>query len=173
MFDLHKLGWQRFQQLCLTVCREILGQTVQSFLDSNDGGRDGAFSGIWKRKTGEILSGEFVIQCKFTATANRHLRVSDVAEEIEKAKRLVQAGRCDTYLLMTNAGVSGPTAERIEKAFRQVGVKHMDAIDGWKALVLKLDDPQTVVDHWNPEEKSQFFWIDDAFGATQYDSTLA
>jgi energy-coupling factor transporter ATP-binding protein EcfA2 len=268
MFELHKLGWQRFQQLSVTVCREVLGQTVQSFLDSNDGGRDGAFSGTWNRKKGETLSGEFVIQCKFTAKANRNLKLSDVSEEVEKAKRLVQEGRCDTYLLMTNAGVSGPTSERVEKVFRGVGVKHtlclggewicdqirdsqtlrmlvphvyglgdlsqildaraykqaqkllaslhddlskvvltkaydraaralnkhgfvlllgepasgkttiaamlaMAAIDGWKALVLKLDDPQTVIDHWNPDEKSQFFWIDDAFGATQYDSTLA
>src|ERR1039457_1715663 len=98
MFELHKLGWQRFQQLGVTVCREVLGQTVQSFLDSNDGGRDGAFSGTWNRKKGETLSGEFVIQCKFTAKANRNLKLSDVSEEVEKAKRLVQEGRCDTYL---------------------------------------------------------------------------
>jgi integrase len=41
MYELHRLGWNSFQQLCLTIAREILGQTVQSFLDSNDGGRDG------------------------------------------------------------------------------------------------------------------------------------
>jgi len=44
MYELHNLGWNSFQQLCLTVVREILGQTVESFLDSSDGGRDGAFT---------------------------------------------------------------------------------------------------------------------------------
>jgi hypothetical protein len=28
MYDLHILGWHSFQQLCLTITREILGQTV-------------------------------------------------------------------------------------------------------------------------------------------------
>ncbi len=40
-YDLHNLGWSSFQQLCLTIAREVLGQTVESFLDSGDGGRDG------------------------------------------------------------------------------------------------------------------------------------
>ena len=33
MYDLHILGWHSFQQLCLTITREIFGQTVESFLD--------------------------------------------------------------------------------------------------------------------------------------------
>ena len=40
-YDLHNLGWSSFQQLCLTIAREVLDQTVESFLDSGDGGRDG------------------------------------------------------------------------------------------------------------------------------------
>jgi hypothetical protein len=28
MYDLQSLGWHSFQQLCLTIAREILGQTV-------------------------------------------------------------------------------------------------------------------------------------------------
>jgi hypothetical protein len=30
-----------------------------------------------------------------------------------------------------------------------------------------------VEDRWNPEEPSQFFWVDDAFGIMQYESSLA
>jgi hypothetical protein len=45
MYDLHILGWHSFQQLCLTITREIFGQTVESFLDSSDAGKDGAFAG--------------------------------------------------------------------------------------------------------------------------------
>jgi hypothetical protein len=57
LYELHSLGWQSFQQLCLTVTREILGQTVESFLDSNDGGRDGAFAGVWALRKAETLRG--------------------------------------------------------------------------------------------------------------------
>jgi hypothetical protein len=67
MFALHSLGWNSFQHLCLTITREVLGQTVGSFLDSADGGRDGAFVGSWKPKGRAQLSGQFVVQCKFTA----------------------------------------------------------------------------------------------------------
>ena len=57
MYDLHKLGWKDFQKLCLTVMEVILGQTVESFLDSHDGGRDGAFTGKWTATGQEDLRG--------------------------------------------------------------------------------------------------------------------
>lgn len=125
MYDLHNLGWSSFQQLCLTVAREILGQTVESFLDSGDGGRDGAFTGKWKPKEGEDLSGAFVIQCKFTTKASYVLQISDLTDELEKAKRLVAAGLCETYVLMTSAGLTGTRAEEIKTLLLGVGVKHV------------------------------------------------
>jgi len=48
----------------------------------------------------------------------------------------------------------------------------MGALDQWGASTLKLDDAEKVVERWNPDEPSQFFWIDDAFGVTQYESFL-
>ncbi len=48
----------------------------------------------------------------------------------------------------------------------------MAAADKWKSSVLKIDDPAKAIAHWNVEEASQFFWIDDAFGVTQYESPL-
>jgi hypothetical protein len=47
MYDLYNLSWHSFQELCLTITREIFGQTVESFLDSSDTGKDGAFAGTW------------------------------------------------------------------------------------------------------------------------------
>jgi hypothetical protein len=123
MFNLHTLGWHSFQQLCLSVSREVLGQTVQSFLDTNDGGRDGAFSGIWSQQDGESLSGRFVIQCKFTARAGYALTQSDLEEEFSKVRRLVSKSECDVYILMTNAGVSGETELKLKERFKEVGVK--------------------------------------------------
>lgn len=267
MYDLHNLGWHSFQQLCLTIAREILGQTVESFLDSTDGGRDGAFTGIWTRHAHESLSGRFVIQCKFTSNRDYNLRASHLSDEVTKAKRLVGEGYCDCYILLTNAGLSGKEAEKIEILYKRAGVKQvllygstwicqqiqenkrlrmlvpriyglgdlsqilderayaqarsllaslredlskvvvtgaykraaaaldkhgfvlligepaagkttiasllaMAALDQWNAYTLKLDDPGKVVEHWNPDEPSQFFWLDDAFGVTQYESDL-
>lgn len=267
MFALHNLGWNDFQRLCLTITREILGQTVESFLDSGDGGRDGAFTGTWSTKGWDTLSGTFVIQCKFTSRTNYVLKPSDLSDEVEKAKKLVVQGLCDSYVLMTNAGLSGIGAGKIKTLFMDAGVKHvamfgstwmnqqilenkrlrmlvprvyglgdlsqildgraylqartilesmredlakvvvtdayrkavdainehsfvlligepaagkttiasmlaMAALDQWKASTLKLDDPGKVTEHWNPDEPSQFFWLDDSFGVTQYEDFL-
>ena len=49
----------------------------------------------------------------------------------------------------------------------------MAAVDKWGSSILKLNDPAKVEERWNPEEPSQFFWIDDAFGIMQYESPLA
>lgn len=122
-YNLHSLGWHSFQQLCLAVSREILGQTVESFLDSKDGGRDGAFAGTWVVQKGESLKEKFVIQCKFTAKADKSLRLSDVADEVGKAKRLVKKKLCDSYVLLTNFGVSGVEHEKLNETFCAAGVK--------------------------------------------------
>jgi len=267
MYDLHRLGWNSFQQLCLTIAREVLGQTVQSFLDSNDAGRDGAFVGNWTPEPGQFLGGNFVIQCKFSSKAGYLLTKSDIADEIPKVRKLVADGLCDVYVLMTNAGVSGKQEAKIKSGLIEAGVKHvliygatwiedqikentrlrmlvprlyglgdlsqilderayaqaravleslredlakvvitdcyrkavnaldehgfvlligepaagkttiasmlaMAAADKWKSSVLKLADPGKVVERWNVGEPSQFFWIDDAFGVTQYESAL-
>lgn len=268
MYDLHVLGWQSFQQLCLTITREILGQTVESFLDSYDGGRDGAFTGTWKVDAQEDLRGPFVIQCKFTSKPGHVLNASALADEVEKAKKLISRGICESYILMTNAGVTGAGHADIVDLFRGAGAKHvkifgstwinsqiqerkqlrrlvprlyglgdlsqilderaydqaqaildsmgedlakvivtdaykraveaidkhsfvllvgepavgkttiasllaMAALDEWGASTLKISDPGKFQKHWNPHEPSQFFWLDDAFGVTQYEISLA
>jgi Restriction endonuclease len=267
MYDLNSLGWHDFQQLCLTICREVLGQTVEGYLDSSDAGMDGAFGGIWRRSKEEELRGRFVIQCKFTSQRDRKLRRSDLYDEVEKTKQLVENKRCDSYILMTNAGVSGQMKGPIEAMYLKAGVRHfalfgsswicqtirenkrlrmmvprvyglgdltqilderayeqarallatlredlskvvitaayrraaealdehgfvlligepaagkttiasmlaMAALDLWGSSVLKLDDAMQVAKRWNPDEPSQFFWVDDAFGVLQYESSL-
>jgi len=267
-YELHSLGWHGFQQLCLTILREILGQTVSAFLDVRDGGRDGGFRGKWKRQKHEDISGTFVAQCKFTNRSKHNLTLSDVSDELDKAARLVKERLCDNYFLLTNAGVSGLVEEELRSAFTSIGVKHfvvfgytwicdtirdnkrlrmlvprvyglgdlsqildersyaqarallrslqddlskvvltgtyyraakmlekygfvlligepaagkstiaatlaMAAIDQWGCSTLKIDEPAGVTQHWNPHEPSQFFWIDDAFGVTQYEFLLA
>lgn len=268
MFELQRMGWHGFQRLCITICREVLGQTVESFLDGNDAGMDGAFIGAWTPIVGQEFTGRFVIQCKFTARPQHSITLSELEAEIAKAGALVDLGLCDIYVLMTNAGMSGRTRAAFEKRLLGVGVKKtmvlqsgwieeqittrkrlrllvpqmyglgdltqilderaysqakavlesmrddlrkvvvtnsyhaaadaldkhrfvlligepasgkttiasmlaMASVDQWGASVVKLHDPTMIVDHWNPNEPSQFFWIDDAFGVTQYESELA
>ena len=122
-FDLHLLGWHDFQKLCHTVAREVLGQTVVGFVDTNDAGRDGAFFGSWTPCGQESYEGNFVIQAKHTSVPTTSLTLSLIADELDKVERLVAAGRCDVYVLMSNARLSGESETAIEKALASRGVK--------------------------------------------------
>lgn len=261
------MGWSAFQQLCHSILREVLGQTVQAFLDNNDAGRDGAFVGRWAAAGGVTYEGNFVLQCKHTSRGEHNLVLSDLSDELPKVEKLVREGRCDIYVLLTNAGVSGSAEESIGDALRAVGVKHslvlgrtwleqqisensrlrrlvpglyglgdltqildarayqqasavldamrtdlaklvltsayeaaatalarhgfvlllgapatgkttlaaqlaLGAVDDFDAAVVKLDTIAELKDRWNPNER-QLFWLDDAFGPTQFDRTLA
>src|SRR5579871_5180539 len=264
-YELHTLGWKSFQDLCSSITAEILGQTTQIFCDTNDGGRDGAFRGVWHPTVGETYRGTFTVQCKFTAKHRHILRINDLNDELEKARRLASKGLADNYILMTNACLTGNTNEKISTEFKRIpgitncivygsewisqkiqeskrlrtlvprvyGIGDLSQIlderayshareilssmgddlskfvitksfvDSHNALyrhgfVLLLGEPaagkstiaaalavgaidaggySTVkvrsaddfVAHYNPDEPKQFFWIDDAFGATQLD----
>ena len=123
-FEFHTLGWKSFQDLCAAVMRETLGQTFQTFAPGNDGGRDGAFRGVWQpHETAEALTGSFTAQCKHTSLAHSSLTLSDLAEELDKAETLAKQGLADNYLLLTNHSVKGSTEEGIRSAFISRGVK--------------------------------------------------
>lgn len=266
-FALHELGWHDFQQLCHTILRECLDQSVVSFLDNRDGGRDGAFSGTWSPTPSADLEGQFVIQCKHTSLAGTKISKSDLEDELEKVGRLVRAGRCDSYVLMTNAGLTGESEKAIAAALAEEGVRHsvilgstwlnrtivessrlrrlvprlyglgdltqilddrayrqakavldamrtdlaklvrtmtydraakaldesgfvlllgapatgkttiaaqlaLGAADDFDTEIVKLDSMEDLQHRWNPDER-QLFWLDDAFGATQIDRSLA
>ena len=267
-YFLHTLGWKAFQDLCATIASSVFGQTLQTFSDSRDGGRDGAFFGTWKPGANEALSGTFTMQCKFTAKANRSLKLNLLEDELVKAQRLAKNGLADNYILFTNFHLSGIKAEEIEEAFHQNGIKGrcllygherisstiresaelrmlvpriyglgdlsqimderaysqaqkilsalggdlskfvitkshtqsaraisehnfvlllgepasgkstiaaalaLGALDRWGYPPIKARNPEDFVKHWNADDPRQFFWIDDAFGATQLDYNL-
>jgi len=119
-YELHTLGWKAFQNLCSTIVSELWGQTVQIFFDSHDGGRDGAFQGVWKAGTGDIFEGNFTVQCKFTSKPYEHIKLSDLTDEIKKAKRLAAEGFSDNYFLFSNARLTGKNEEKIRQTFESI-----------------------------------------------------
>lgn len=264
-YELHTLGWKAFQNLCATITREIFGQTVQTFVDSRDGGRDGAFHGTWRHTESESITGSFTVQCKFTSKVDDTIRISDLSDEVKKATRLASRGLSDNYILITNAKLTGENEEKIRTAFASIPgvrtvltygrewlcqiiqetprlrmlvprlyglgdlgqilderayaqaqeilsalgddlakfvitdsyrrsanalVEHrfvlllgepasgkstiaaalsLGALDEWGCATVKVRDANDFVHHSNPQEPKQFFWVDDAFGATQLD----
>jgi hypothetical protein len=48
----------------------------------------------------------------------------------------------------------------------------MAAADLWGCLSVRADTAADVVAHWNPDEPSQLFWVDDAFGQLRHDASL-
>ena len=268
-YDLHSLGWSAFQQLCGTILREVWGQTFQTFGESNDAGRDGAFYGTWASRGKMTFSGSTTVQCKFSNRPEKSIAPHDLDEEFSKARRLAKSGFAKNYLLITNCKISGRMEAEIGKRFREVaGIQHfacyarewicsiisenkhlrmlvprlyglgdltqilderaysqakdilsslddelgkfvitkahrdsvealnnhrfvlllgepacgkstiasalaLGAADQWNSQLIKLESPEQFRDHWNPHEPRQFFWVDDAFGQTQYERPRA
>lgn len=268
-YELHTLGWKAFQDLCATILSNLMGQTLQTFADSNDCGRDGAFHGTWTESDSNDMTGSFTVQCKFTNAPNKNLTPSLISDELAKAKNLAKNGFADNYIIMTNMGVSGRTHTVLENAFKRVnGIKAfhifdygwinrtirenpklrmmvprvyglgdlsqilderaydqareilasiaddldkfvittsyiqsvqsinnhkfvillgqpgsgksiiasalaLAAIDKWNCPTMKIDSPEDFTKHWNPNAPNQFFWVDDVFGATQYQKSKA
>jgi hypothetical protein len=263
-FDLHKLGWKAFEDLVACIFRDTMGQTFQSFAEGTDGGRDGAFYGLWSPLAAENMSGSFTIQCKHTSKPGKSLSISVVNEEHSKVARLAAQGLADNYILVTNYTVSAKIAKKAEAAFIADGTRcakvygaewinmmiaerpnlrrlvprlyglgdltqiithqayrqarevldslapdlacfvpteayrkcahalkehgfvlllgapasgktmianlmALSAADEWNLQTLMLSGPQEFSQLWNPEDPGQFLWVDDAFGATQYD----
>jgi hypothetical protein len=119
-YDLHTLGWKAFQDLCIAVSEECLNRPVQTFLPSNDAGRDGAFIGRWNKIGPQ--QGASTIQCKFTSKPYKNLTLAILSDELKKASRLAKAGLATDYIVLTNYGVSAVTERRIAEAFEARGV---------------------------------------------------
>lgn len=47
------------------------------------------------------------------------------------------------------------------------------AVDLYGTRAIKLPSLKALANHWNPTGSAQLFWIDDAFGTTQYDHSAA
>lgn len=271
-FALHTMGWRAFQDLAGAILREVLGQSFQTFADAHDAGRDGAFYGRWSRRASRLLgadtpAGPFVLQCKHIAKDGATLTPSLLNDDLAKVEALVRRRLCRSYLLLTNARVTGSAEDRIRRALQERGVEFplvlggswvsqtiatnralrmlvprvyglgdlsqildaraydqsaallrylqadlatfvvtdayrraatalrdhgfvlllgepavgksviaatlaMAAADSWGCMTVRAESASDVVAHWNPDESTQLFWVDDAFGQVRHDASL-
>ncbi len=117
-FPLHRLGWKAFQDLCVAIVEEQTQRPVQTFIPTNDAGRDGAFRGSWDGAG----FGESTIQCKFTSQENATLSVADLSGELLKVQSLAAKNLASDYVIITNYRVTGQSELNIKAAFQAVGV---------------------------------------------------
>ena len=77
-----------------------------------------------ENRRGQSFEGSFTAQCKFTTKADKQLKLSDLKDELSKAKRLAARGLSDNYFLFTNARLTGATDATIREAFLNIaGIK--------------------------------------------------
>jgi len=275
-YELHKLGWRAFQDLCAVVLQETLGQTFTAFADTNDAGQDGAFHGLWAAPGDQVVTEledfattamPVVVQCKFSVEPSGTLSPGDLTDELAKIEALHARGLCDGYMVLTNLRVTGRTqawfAEEVRKRGPKVAAilpggwictqiemnwnlrryvprvyglgdltsilderrmrqaralltsltreletfvptgayrgasdaitEHgfvlllgepasgkstiaamlcMTALDNWQCDVMRVDGPDELLAHWNPDDPRQMFWVDDAFGSIRHEPHL-
>jgi hypothetical protein len=142
-FKLHTLGWKAFQDLSVTIMANIFGHDFQSFHDTHDGGRDGAFYGTWIDKQNGKKSGSFTVQCKFTSAYNEGIKVSDLNDDIEKAKRLAAKGLANHYVLFTNTKLTGNQEESLREVFENIeGIESFTAYGKERISQIILESSQ-------------------------------
>lgn len=139
-YDLNRLGWKAFQDLACAVTAEVLDRPIQTFLSSNDGGRDGAFVGTWESAEGATLKS--TIQCKFLGKPGASLTLAGLKSELSKAAKLAQQGLAEDYLILTNAGVSGDADQQICAAFEATGVKKCRVFGGSWIIQQLVESPR-------------------------------
>ena len=69
-YDLDKLGWYEFENLCQTLLKHKLGLGVEAWGETNDWGRDAYYEGKLRYPSKMQSTGPFVFQCKFVNGAN-------------------------------------------------------------------------------------------------------
>jgi hypothetical protein len=117
-YNLHRLGWNAFEDLCMQIMRVVLGETCTRFVPGRDQGRDGWFRGNATQRLASQnqLSGDFVIQCKHTSTVHHPLDAEQLKKEVEKVKAIAANAPCH-YLLMTNRQITAQRESAIRAAF--------------------------------------------------------
>ncbi|WP_332453642.1 ABC-three component system protein [Chryseobacterium aquaticum] len=134
-YRLEMLSEDQFEHLVNRICQDILGTGVISFSKGKDGGRDGKFTGTASNfpSATSCWKGKFIIQAKHTDNYVASCSDSDFTKiiniEIEKIKKLKDAGDVDCYILFTNRKFTGIAGEALVKRMRkETGINNIEII---------------------------------------------
>ena len=96
-----------------------------------------------------------------------HLILSSIKDELQKFvithayKNAAEAISDHGFVILLGAPATGKSTI--------AACLSLAALDRWKIETIKLPQPEDFLTHWAPGSDKRFFWIDDAFGATQLD----
>jgi Restriction endonuclease len=126
-YDYENMSDDQFEKLIVSLCKKLLGISVQGFSKGPDGGRDAKFVGtaeLYPSKA-EQWKGTTIIQAKHTNGYNCYFSDSDffsessntsvLAEEIPRIKKLCDNKQLDNYMLFSNRRLSGNAESKIRK----------------------------------------------------------
>ncbi len=137
-YDLDKLGWYEFENLCQILLKHKLGLGVEAWGGTKDLGRDAYYQGDLKYPTEEMRNGPFLFQCKFVNGANsagaknENLVLNAVKAECKSIKKklsdanggMQKSGQWNnppkTYTFMSNAIIRPLLRKKIEKCIKEV-----------------------------------------------------
>lgn len=125
-YEYEDLDDSQFERLAVQVMRKLFGAGVQDFAAGRDGGRDALFNGTAERfpSTAKPWNGKSVGQAKHTNALNAHYSDPDfsgtapssvVTKELERIKKLVQAGDLHNYILFSNRRLGAITSSELTK----------------------------------------------------------
>jgi hypothetical protein len=120
-YNLQRLGWHAFEDLCLQIMRGVLGETCTRFPAGRDAGRDGWFRGVpaGKLAVENGLRGDFVVQCKHSSMPHHALEHGLLRYEKEKVRALAAKNPLN-YILLTNRRISAGSESQIRAAFESI-----------------------------------------------------
>jgi hypothetical protein len=146
-FPYHRLPSDRaFEALIWDIFRHLLGEGLEKFSKGKDAGRDARFRGKADRFPSQSapLNGNVILQIKWTeeesaSFADPALQRLFIDKEAPKAKKLMEAGELDHWVIVSNRKRPAIASTKLEKELQKevgcnsVHLRGVEELDGWLA----------------------------------------
>ncbi|HMS55148.1 MAG TPA: hypothetical protein PKA27_07070, partial [Fimbriimonadaceae bacterium] len=155
-YHLHELGGDRFEELVIKLCRDVLGIGTIAFATGPDGGRDGRFTGRAQRypSAASPWEGKFIIQAKWTASpvascSDSEFKTKVVNKELPRIEALQKNGELEKYMMFTNRKMPAACQTTEEGRIATAASTKDVAIIGIETLSQLLDGNRELVREMN------------------------